>query len=130
MTDRPVSGGHLEERSAEARAALAELVTALDKSMEELRVARRRAVELSEQHDAGRSWTAMVAAESGPLIVERITVTLDTLSRSGSRWRRAQALVLHAEGVSINRIAALFRVTRQRISALINGGTRTVGAGR
>jgi len=109
------------QRSAEARTALDELVLDLDRCLAELRTARRRAAELAEQHDNGRSWTAIVTAEGPPLLVERITTVLGTLSTSGSRWRRAQALALHAEGVSINHIAALFRVTRQRVSTLLNG---------
>ena len=38
---------------------------------------------------------------------------------AGHAWRREQALALQGEQVSINRIAALFGVTRQRISALL-----------
>jgi len=113
------------QRSAEARSVLDELLHALDTSICELQQARQRAVELGEQHDRGLSWTAIVSAEDPPLTVERITVALATLSTTGSRWRRAQALALHAEGVSINGIAAMFRVTRQRISTLINGQARS-----
>jgi plasmid maintenance system antidote protein VapI len=40
-------------------------------------------------------------------------------SHAGSAWRREQASALQAEDVSINRIAAMFGVTRQRISALL-----------
>jgi hypothetical protein len=42
-----------------------------------------------------------------------------SLSAAGHTWRREQAASLRAERVSINRIAALFGVTRQRISALL-----------
>ena len=42
-----------------------------------------------------------------------------TLARAGSTFRREQAYALQGERVSINRIAALFGVTRQRISALL-----------
>ncbi|MCU7729411.1 helix-turn-helix domain containing protein [Actinoplanes sp. KI2] len=121
MIDSRPSEGVARQHSVEARAALDELMQALDHCLDQLRDARHRAAELAEQHDSGQSWTAIVSAETPPLIVERISVAMSALSVSGSRWRRAQALVLHAEGVSINRIAALFRVTRQRISALING---------
>jgi hypothetical protein len=60
-----------------------------------------------------------VSAESRPLIVERITQALESLTTKGSQWRRERACAWLAEGVSINRIAALFGVTRQRISALV-----------
>jgi Homeodomain-like domain-containing protein len=124
MTEVRPAESLAQQRSAEARAALDELMQALDQCLDHLQDARRRAAELAEQHDSGRTWTAIASAETPPLIVERISAAMGALSASGSRWRRAQALVLHAEGVSINRIAALFRVTRQRISTLINGQAR------
>ena len=124
MIDGRSPGTLVQQRSAEARVALDELVRALDQCLDDLRATHRRATELAEQHDSGETWTAIVTAEDPPLIVERISIALATLSASGSRWRRAQALALHAEGISINRIAALFRVTRQRVSTLINGQAR------
>jgi hypothetical protein len=51
--------------------------------------------------------------------VESISTVLSALATAGHTWRREQAAALHAEQVSINRIAALFGVTRQRISALL-----------
>jgi predicted transcriptional regulator len=44
---------------------------------------------------------------------------LASLARAGHEWRREQASALRDEQVSINRIAAMFGVTRQRISALL-----------
>jgi hypothetical protein len=41
---------------------------------------------------------------------------LASLARTGHAWPREQALALQGEQVSINRIAAMFGVTRQRIS--------------
>ena len=38
---------------------------------------------------------------------------------AGERFRSAQARSLHAEGMTMNVIAKLFGVTRQRISALL-----------
>ena len=67
----------------------------------------------------GRPWLEIVTGESRPLVVERISTVLATLSAAGHDWRREQAAALQAEQGSINRIAALFGVTRQRISALL-----------
>lgn len=44
---------------------------------------------------------------------------LGALASAGHVWRREQAIALQNEQVSINRIAALFGVTRQKISALL-----------
>ena len=102
-----------------AEAALRDLVAELDRCIEELGQARGRAEELLAQRRSGRNWTEIVSGESRPLIVERISTVLASLAGAGSAWRREQALALQAENVSINRIAAMFGVTRQRISALL-----------
>ncbi len=48
-----------------------------------------------------------------------MTDALEVLLGSGSRWRREEARALHDEGVTMDRIAALFGVTRQRVSQLL-----------
>lgn len=102
-----------------ALTALRSLVAALDTCADELSHARERAERLVEQRETGRAWLDIVTAEPRPLVVERISTVLATLATAGSAWRREQARALHAEQVSINRIAAMFGVTRQRISALL-----------
>ncbi len=76
---------------------------------------------LVAERRAGRQWLQIVTDESRPLDVERIS---SGPAGAGSAWRRAQARALQEEHVSINRIAALFGVTRQRISALLREGDR------
>ena len=76
---------------------------------------------LVAERRAGRQWLEIVTDESRPLDVERISTGL---AGAGSAWRRAQARALQEERVSINRIAVLFGVTRQRISALLREGDR------
>jgi hypothetical protein len=102
-----------------AEAALQDLVAQLDRCIEELSQARERAGELLDQRRSGHTWTEIVSGETRPLIVERISTVLASLAGAGSAWRREQALALQGEEVSINRIAAMFGVTRQRISALL-----------
>lgn len=108
--------------------ALRQLVAALDACTEELRLARARAQQLLEQREDGRAWLEIVTQETRPLVVERISTVLATLATAGSAWRREQASALHEEQVSINRIAALFGVTRQRISALLRDRPDEVAA--
>jgi hypothetical protein len=102
-----------------ATTALEELVAAIDDCVARLQHARARAEELLASRTAGTSWLEIVTAESRPLVVESVSAVLTTLARAGSTFRREQAYALQAEQVSINRIAALFGVTRQRISALL-----------
>ena len=99
--------------------ALADLVAELDRCAAELDHARKRAGILLRERAAGRPWLEIVTEESRPLVVESISTVLASLATAGHAWRREQAVALQAEHVSINRIAALFGVTRQRISALL-----------
>lgn len=95
------------------------LIEELDACIEQLQHARARAETLIEARESGRTWLDIVSGESRPLVVESISSVLGALSTAGHAWRRDQAAALQAENVSINRIAALFGVTRQRISALL-----------
>jgi len=99
--------------------ALTELVAQLDACIRELDQARIRAEALLEARRNGRTWLDIVTGEERPLIVERISTVLATLASAGHTWRREQASALQGENVSINRIAGMFGVTRQRISALL-----------
>ena len=99
--------------------ALDDLVSAIDRSVEELERARARSLSLRDQRRSGRAWLDIVSGEERPLVVESVSTVLSTLATAGHAWRREQAAALQGEQVSINRIAALFGVTRQRISALL-----------
>ena len=99
--------------------ALTELMTVLDTCMTELQGARSRAEKLLDERQTGRAWLDIVTAESRPLVVEQISSVMASLASAGGAWRREQAHALASEQVSINRIAAMFGVTRQRISALL-----------
>ena len=102
----------------------------VDEAIDELKVALRRNVErieralsqsdqLEKARSEGRSWRDVVAAEERPLILELISQNLDDLYQAGGRLRRAQARALHSEGMSMEQIARVFGVTRQRVSALL-----------
>ncbi|MFN2478279.1 MAG: helix-turn-helix domain-containing protein [Pseudonocardiaceae bacterium] len=110
--------------------ALEDLIAELTVCINGLEQALRRAEQLRQERRSGQSWLDLVSTETRPLIVERITHALESLNNTGSRWRREQACALLAEGVSINRIAALFGVTRQRISTLVRKRNGSVSADR
>ena len=114
MSDSP----HGDATDPAARA-LEDLVTELDACIAELQRARTRSANLLAKRRAGRPWLEVVTGEARPLVVESISIVLGSLATVGHAWRREQASALHSEDVSINRIAALFGVTRQRISALL-----------
>ena len=102
-----------------ATQALCALMDEIDACTTRLGQARERAEELLQRRRAGASWESIVTGEDRPLVVEQISTVLASLSTAGADWRREQAAALQAEDVSINRIAAMFGVTRQRISALL-----------
>jgi hypothetical protein len=115
----PVADSTAPAAGDAAARALEGLVTELDACIGELQRARTRSEELLEQRQSGRPWIEIVTSESRPLVVESISAVLGSLATAGHAWRREQASALQGEQVSINRIAALFGVTRQRISALL-----------
>ncbi|MGY1702933.1 hypothetical protein ACI79C_00010 [Geodermatophilus sp. SYSU D00697] len=80
-----------------------------------------RAAYIRDQRAAGASYREIVPTEPRPLIVELISDTLSQLADAGSRWRRAEARALHGEGLTMDVIARLFGVTRQRVSSLLKG---------
>lgn len=102
-----------------ATAALRDLDRALEYSIAELASARQRVETVLAARMSGTLWREIVTSEQRPLVVESVTNVLDQLSAVGSKFRRAQAQALHHEGLSMERVAALFGVTRQRISALL-----------
>jgi DNA-directed RNA polymerase sigma subunit (sigma70/sigma32) len=102
--------------------ALVELKAGLARTIEGLTAAGERADRLIELRRDGTSWHDIVTSEERPLVVETITRVLEELGELGSRFRREEALALQRENVSITRIGELFRVSRQRVSAILQGG--------
>ncbi len=55
----------------------------------------------------------------GGTVTPIISTNMATLETAGAEFRAAEALALRAHGLTIEAIAELFGVTRQRISALL-----------
>jgi hypothetical protein len=102
-----------------ALSALHVLDDAMALTIAELTEARQRAQRLFAERAAGREWQQIVHQEGPPLVVETVTAALERLSTAGSQFRRAQARALHQGGLSMDKVAGLFGVTRQRVSALL-----------
>ena len=103
----------------EVLAALDDLVDTLQANGERIEVALRRAEAIRAARRDGRNYTEIVTDEARPLIVEVLNQNLDELVTSGARFRRAEAKALYDEGLTMERIAEIFGVTRQRVSALL-----------
>ncbi|MGH9892266.1 MAG: helix-turn-helix domain-containing protein [bacterium] len=100
-------------------AALDELETVLRETTERNRTALRRADAIRRMRDRGYRYREIVPMEERPLIVKLLTISLSELADASSRFRRAEALALHAEGLTMAEVADLFGVTRQRVAALL-----------
>lgn len=80
---------------------------------------QRRVRYLRERLEAGDDLVELVEQEEPPRVVELMSTNMATLETVGAELRAAQALALRSEGLTIEAVADLFGVTRQRISALL-----------
>ena len=99
--------------------ALTEIDTAAQANLERTRQLQRRAWALRARLQAGDNNADLVTGEATPRMVELLSSNMATLETAGAEFRAAEALALRAEGLTIEAIADLFGVTRQRISALL-----------
>lgn len=99
--------------------ALEDLDQALDQSVEMIRRMKERIVDIRSARDRGLQLQDIVPYEKTPLIVQLLTESTNLLHSYGNRVRRTEARALHREGMTMDQIAKLFGVTRQRVSALL-----------
>src|SRR5215831_16650078 len=88
-------------------AALEELVEALRENARRNQVALERACRTLRLRDQGLAYRDIVEGSARPLIVELATANLQALTQAGARFRRCEAKALHAEGMTMDRIAEL-----------------------
>jgi predicted XRE-type DNA-binding protein len=99
--------------------ALDGLETALTRSDEMNRRMRERIAFLRTEVSAGRRLPDVVPAEDTPLLVQLLTESANLLHTYGTRVRRTEARALYREGMTMDEIARLFGVSRQRVSTLL-----------
>ena len=110
------------DESAAFLAALEDLHGALEANIERARAMQNRIGLLRDAHAQGQPLREMVSLEEQPLIVRMLSESARVLDECGSRVRRLEARALYEEGLTMDEIAQLFGVTRQRVSALLRGG--------
>ena len=108
-----------------------DVMDALDGLLEVIERNERRAVMIRERAEAfgalrrlGFSSAEIVPLAEQPLIVELVAQSITDLCEASGRFRRAEAEMLHRQGVTMERIATLFGVTRQRVSSLLRDRDR------
>jgi PAS domain S-box-containing protein len=104
-----------------------ELVDALDavaevlsRSSERVQLVAVRSRELAAGRAAGLSYAELITGATGPLVLDVLSELQERLSAASGRLRRVEVRALQAEGLSMEKIARLLRVSRQRVSAIIN----------
>ncbi|HWD66271.1 MAG TPA: hypothetical protein VG405_13985 [Solirubrobacteraceae bacterium] len=99
--------------------ALTELDDALDANLRRGERMKERIAYIQQAVAGGHALRDIVPKEKPPLLVELLTQSAENLAAYGSRVRRLEARALHQEGLTMEQIAGLFRVTRQRVSTLL-----------
>jgi hypothetical protein len=102
--------------------ALDDLERFLDDEVARHRSIKQRMRQIRRLRALGKPYADIVPAEERPLIVQLLTESRLACDDVGARVRRTEAQVLHAEGFTMDRIAELFGVTRQRVSGLLREG--------
>jgi Homeodomain-like domain-containing protein len=94
--------------------------------------ATRRAQTIRRLRSRGRSYREILGSAERALILQITRENLDGLLQASSRLRRAEARALYAEGMTMEEIAEVFGVTRQRVSVLLRStaSAGSTGAGR
>jgi hypothetical protein len=96
-----------------------DLAACLTAASEEMLVLAARAHVVAEEVAAGRALADVIGGGPQPLIIARLARLLDDVADTGAAVRRAEAAQLNAEGLTQGRIAKIFGVSRQRVSALL-----------
>ena len=108
-------------------AALEDLADAADDITAIARLIREYAPQIEEGRAQRMSYRDIVAAAPRPLIGAVLTDAIARFEAAGTRYRQAHGRVLQSEGMTLQEIAALWGLTRQRVSELLqnaDGGRR------
>ncbi len=111
--------GHVSQDRDAFMQAIDDLDIALERSLEMTERMKSRISELRRAYDENRPLREIVPYEQTPPIVQLLTESTNLLHSYGNRVRRTEARALHREGMTMDEIAKLFGVTRQRVSALL-----------
>ena len=99
--------------------ALRDLERALSETLETVGVMQARTRELLDSAATGHPLRHSVPMEQRPLLVQLLTQATELLQTYGNRVRTTEAKALYSEGMTMDQIARLFGVSRQRVSTLL-----------
>ena len=119
MADGVVPTENVRAAEDDVIAALEVVEHAVLQASEIARTIIERAEHIRAMRGEGMPYREIVPQEERPLIVEMLTANLELLAGVGSRLRRAEAKALYDEGLTMDEIATLFGVSRQRVAVLL-----------
>ena len=105
----------------ETLAALQRLVAVTEDVIAAVALVADRARFIAERRAEGLSYGEIIPLEQRPLVVEITADAMQRLAEASSEFRRGEARALYAEGHTMDAIATMFGVTRQRVSSLLRG---------
>jgi hypothetical protein len=105
-----------EDPVVEALAALSDVAAS---SADDLISLNENLAALRNHRVRGRSWHRIISDGDSPNPLPTLTTIATNFARASGAFRRALAVGLRKEGMQVSEIAALFGVSRQRVSALI-----------
>src|SRR4051794_3414926 len=104
----------------EVWAAAEELVTAFRVAASFVGTMQERVDYLHERRQAGSRFADLIDRDARLVLLEATNTTLQGLLTAGTRLRRLVAQVLYGDGMTMDEIAKVLGVTRQRVSTLIS----------
>ena len=110
--------------------ALEELLVVLRDSTKRNQLAVRQAEAIRKLHRGGRTYREIFVRDERSLIRQVTRDNVDQLMQASANLRRAEVKALHDEGLTMDKIADLFGLTRQRISGLLREGGEPPAGGR
>jgi hypothetical protein len=115
----PTRSSTTRSRKDPVLAALKELSDVLEANAADQRVLARRIKSATQARATGKSWTEILERESEPGTIRLVTDILGRMSAVSGVLRRALAVSLREDGLTIPAIAGMFGVTHQRVSSLL-----------
>ncbi len=79
------------------------------------------------QQAPGATYGAVLPLDKRVAMTEQISEAIKALSRDGNKFRRLEARALYEEGLTMTQLAAIFGVSRQRVSTLLREAGRLDG---
>jgi DNA-directed RNA polymerase specialized sigma24 family protein len=118
-----------ERQTDDVLEALDVLLAVLRDSTQRNQGATRRGQTIRRLRNGGRSYREILGRDERALILQVTRENVDGLLQASSRLRRAEAKALYAEGMTMEEIAEVFGVTRQRVSVLLREAGGADGGG-